>query len=190
MRIARDLLADSLPRRWNHTRGVATRAKSLSRIMADQSDLLEAAAWLHDIGYSPDVRSTGFHPLDGATYLRDVHAADPILCRLVAHHSCAAFEASERGLECRLREDFPLPPDSLADALTFCDMTTSPNGQLVLFEERLAEIRSRYGESHLVTRSIQRATPSLTRAVDSVADRLAKPRVFSQSRCGTSDAAR
>jgi len=26
---------------------------------------LEAAAWLHDIGYAPDLVVSGFHPLDG-----------------------------------------------------------------------------------------------------------------------------
>jgi HD superfamily phosphodiesterase len=39
-------------------------------------DLLEAAAWLHDIGYSPEIAVSGFHPLDGARYLRDVANAD------------------------------------------------------------------------------------------------------------------
>ena len=36
---------------------------------------MTAAAWLHDIGYAPAVDDTGFHPLDGARYLRDVEQA-------------------------------------------------------------------------------------------------------------------
>jgi HD superfamily phosphodiesterase len=87
------LLEIPLQRRWAHVQGVAARARSLAPILDDDADLLEAAAWLHDIGYSPDLADTGFHPLDGARYLRDVHAADPALCRLVGNHSCAVIEA-------------------------------------------------------------------------------------------------
>ena len=68
------------------------------RPAGEDAELVEAAAWLHDIGYAPDLHDTGFHPLDGARYLRDVEGADPLLCRMVAHHSCALTEAEERGL--------------------------------------------------------------------------------------------
>jgi integrase len=34
-------------------------------------DLQRGKADLHDIGYSPELADTGFHPLDGARYLRD-----------------------------------------------------------------------------------------------------------------------
>ena len=73
---------------------------------APDAELLEAAAWLHDIGYLPDLARTGLHGLDGARYLRDVQHADPMLCRLVAHHSCAVIEAEERGLADLLRREF------------------------------------------------------------------------------------
>jgi hypothetical protein len=49
--------------------------------------------------------------------------------------------------------------------LTCCAMTTSPDGELVPVERRLAEIHQRYGPGHLVSRSIQRATPMIPRAV-------------------------
>ena len=39
---------------------------------------------------------TGVIELDGACYLRDVQPAELLLCRLVAHHSCAVIEAEER----------------------------------------------------------------------------------------------
>ncbi|MER6000845.1 HD domain-containing protein [Nonomuraea angiospora] len=71
---------------------------SLAPILGDEADILTAFAYLHDIRYAPDLVSTGFHPLDGARYLRDVHQADETLCRLVAHHSCAVNEALERSL--------------------------------------------------------------------------------------------
>ena len=122
---------DALPRRWAHVQGVAARARSLAPTLGADAGLLEAAAWLHDIGYLPELAATGLHGLDGARYLRDVQHADPMLCRLVAHHSCAVIEAEERGLADVLRREFDPPPQPLADALTFCDMTTSPDGEQV-----------------------------------------------------------
>jgi hypothetical protein len=73
--LARTLLADALPRRWAHVQGVAARARSLAAAVGADAGLLEAAAWLHDIGYLPDLATTGLHGLDGARYLRDVEHA-------------------------------------------------------------------------------------------------------------------
>jgi hypothetical protein len=52
-RLAQALLQESLPRRWAHVQGVAARAHSLAAVLGADADLLEAAAWLHDIGYAP-----------------------------------------------------------------------------------------------------------------------------------------
>ena len=166
--LARNLLKDALPQRWAHVQGVAARARSLAAAFASDQELLEAAAWLHDIGYLPELAQTGLHALDGARYLRDVEHADPMVCRLVAHHSCAVIEAEERDLADVLRREFEPPPQPLADALTFCDMTTSPDGEPVNVDRRLAEILHRYGSEHLVSRSIRRATPMILRAVGEV----------------------
>ena len=117
--VARKLLEVPLPRRWAHVQGVAAQARSLAPILGDDADLLEAAAWLHDIGYSPELADTGFHPLDGARYLRDVEHADAVLCRLVANHSCAILEAEERGLADVLSSEFPSPDTKLNDALAY-----------------------------------------------------------------------
>ncbi|GAA2120645.1 HD domain-containing protein [Actinomadura alba] len=170
--IARKLLEVPLPRRWAHTRGVAAQARGLALVLGDELELLEASAWLHDIGYSPYLVSSGFHPLDGARYLRDVEHADDILCRLVANHSCAAIEAEERGLAETLESEFPLPDSALQSALTYCDMTTSPDGHTVTIGRRLAEICERYGPGHLVTRFIRQAQPHLVDAVQDVQGRL------------------
>ncbi|MBG6087868.1 HD domain-containing protein [Actinomadura viridis] len=159
--LARKHLEKPLPRRWAHTQGVARQARTLIPILGENADLLEAAAWLHDIGYAPDLVVTGFHPLDGARYLRDTHQADDHLCRLVAHHSCALIEARERGLDQALTEEFGIKAPHLADALVYCDMTTSPNGQQVPVEQRLAEIAARYGGGHCVTKAIRKASPHL-----------------------------
>ena len=166
--LTRSLLADSLPRRWAHVQGVAARARTLQPSLGPDSDLIEAAAWLHDIGYLPELAESGLHGLDGARYLRDVQHAEPLLCGLVAYHSCAVIEAEERSLAHVLTREFAPPPQPLADALTFCDMTTSPDGEQVQVHHRLAEIHHRYGSGHLVSRFISRATPLILEAVSQV----------------------
>jgi hypothetical protein len=171
--LARALLQEPLPRRWAHVQGVAARARHLAPVLGPDTDLLEAAAWVHDVGYAPALAVTGLHQLDGARYLRDSQHASTMLCRLVAHHSCAIVEAGERGLADALGLEFEPAPQELSDALTYCDMTTSPNGELVPVQRRLAEIHDRYGPGHLVSRSIQRATPMILRAVEQTQDRAA-----------------
>lgn len=177
---ARDLaehhLAGPLPRRWAHTQGVAKQAGSLAAILGDHADTVTAAAYLHDVGYAPDLVVTGFHPLDGARYLRDIHQADDALCRLVAHHSCAVNEATERGLFDALNAEFTPERRELMDALTYCDMTTGPDGRHLDVAERLAEIHSRYGPDHLVSRSISASTPCILAAVRAVEAALADVR--------------
>ena len=164
----RALLQEPLPRRWAHVQGVASRVRSLAPGLGADADLLEAAAWLHDIGYAPSLATTGMHALDGARYLRDAQHAHGMLCRLVAHHSCAIIEAEERGLADALGLEFEPAPQALSSALTYCDMTTSPDGEPVPVGEPGDSPRymHRYGPGHLVSRSIRRATPMILRAVE------------------------
>jgi hypothetical protein len=135
--------------------------------------------------YDPAIRSPccddGWNPPrpSGAkrsrhSHLRDAPHADAILCRLVAHHSYAIVEAYERGLADVLSLECEPAPYALSSVLTCCDMTTSPDGELVPVEKRLAEIHDRHGPGHLVSRSIQRATPMIRRAVEQVHDRAAR----------------
>jgi HD domain len=163
--LACKLLEIPLPRRWAHVQGVAARARTLAPILGEDADLLEAAAWLHDIGYSPALVETGFHPLDGARYLRDSHQANAVLCSLVAHHSYAVIEAEERGLAGELTREFPPASLVLGDALAYCDMTTDPSGNLVSVRDRLSEIRERYGPCSMVTRFTHRAEPCLLSSI-------------------------
>jgi hypothetical protein len=166
--LARSLLAEPLPRRWSHTQGVAATARRLEPILGGDADLIEAAAWIHDIGYSPLLVDTGMHALDGARYLRDVERADPILCRLVAHHTGAIFEAGERGLDAVLTSEFDYPPENLAKALTYCDITTSPDGENIDVRGRLDDILARYGEEHPVNRTIRKARAYYVACVDEI----------------------
>jgi putative nucleotidyltransferase with HDIG domain len=94
--LARSLLEVALPRRWAHSQGVGHQAVRIAPVV-DTPAVLAAAAILHDIGYAPDLVDTGFHPVDGARYLRRL-GADERVVSLVAHHSCAAMEAEERQL--------------------------------------------------------------------------------------------
>jgi hypothetical protein len=174
--LARKLLEVPLPRRWAHVQGVAAQARSLAPMLGHDAELLEAAAWLHDIGYSPELVDTGFHPLDGARYLRDVHHADRVLCSLVGHHSCAVIEAEERGLAGELSREFPSAGQVLKDALSFCDMTTTPGGGLVSVHDRLLEIRQRYGPDSVVTRFTHKAESSLISSVRRTVSRLESAR--------------
>jgi hypothetical protein len=171
--IARSLLEETLPRRWAHSQGVAAKARTLAPILGRHTGAVTAAAWLHDIGYAPGLHDSGFHPLDGARYLRDVQDADPLVCRLVAHHSCAAIEAAIRGLAAELLRQFKPAPGQLADALIYCDMTTGPQGQPMTVEQRLAEIGHRYGPDHVVSRALARSAPDLAAAAGRVARKLA-----------------
>ncbi|MBC2901072.1 HD domain-containing protein [Streptomyces cupreus] len=163
--VAEAELSGPLPRRWAHTKGVARRATELAWMLGDVAELLMPAAVLHDVGYAPRLAVTGFHPLDGARFLRDAHQADDGLLRLVANHSFALLEAEERGLREALEREFPLLDDQrLVDALVWCDMTTTPDGEPTNAGSRLAEIESRYGSESLVGRFIRRASPEILAA--------------------------
>lgn len=167
--LAERLLAEPLPRRWAHTQGVAQRACSIADVLGDQAETLVAAAWLHDVGYAPTINATGFHPLDGARYLRSI-GADPVLCSLVAYHSCADIEARNRGLADALQTEFVPVSGALRDALTFCDMTTTPDGEPTEVQARIAEVLARYGEGHPVTESVREASPYLVDAAAKVTE--------------------
>jgi hypothetical protein len=86
------------------------------------------------------------------------------LASLVAYHAEAQFEAQLRGLAAEL-SIIPHERSAIADALTYCDMTTGPIGLHISFEERLEDIFQRYDKSHIVNRAIRQAVPSLTHAV-------------------------
>lgn len=139
---------------------------------SEDGAVLVAAAWLHDIGYAPQVAETGFHPLDGARFLRS-RGVDERVCALVAHHSAAMLKAELRGLADQLAAEFDREVSPVADALWFCDMTTGPDGQRVTVDERFDEIRARYGPGHVVTEFITRAAPVLSEAARRTQQRMA-----------------
>ncbi len=88
---------------------------------------------------------------------------------LLRHH-----RSRGTGLADILSSEFEPAPYVLSSVLTCCDMTTSPDGEPVPAERRLAEIHHRYGPGHLVSRSMQRATPMILRTVEQVHGRAAR----------------
>jgi len=157
--------------RWGHTQAVAARARSAGLAVApDDRDLLVAAAWLHDIGYADTVADTGLHPLDGAEYLTRLGFARRLVA-LVTHHSCARFEAAERGLTDPLAT-YVRETGLVADALIYADMTIGATGETFTGTDRLAEILERYPPEHPVHRSITRASAELIASVHRTQQRL------------------
>jgi len=156
--------------RWLHTQAVAEQAREASPAVPGGSDFLVAAAWLHDIGYAPELRHTSFHPLDGARHLESLGAPRRLVC-LVAHHSGAVYEAEQRGLvaefEACEREGSPL-----LDALIYSDMTTGPAGQRFDFDRRVDEILVRYEPGSEVHTAISKARPYLGAEVERTRARL------------------
>ena len=172
--VARGLLAETLHRRWAHVQGVAKKAERVTESLALDDEALVAAAWLHDVGYAPDVIDTGFHPLDGACYLAGFGAPERVV-NLVARHSYAILEAEFRGVGHRLAA-FPDEGGVVRDALWYCDLTTSPDGEPVSVRERIAEIKERYGPGDIVTRFITEGASELLAAVERTECRLAGER--------------
>lgn len=160
--IAETHLANSLPRRWSHTIGVAGAAEWLARALTPEKvEPIVAAAWLHDIGYAPALAANGFHPIDGAAHITRTRPQWANVASLVAHHTGAAFEAHERGLGSLLASyPFPIDVQELA-VLNTADLCTSPDGVLVDPQTRLNEILDRYAPQHPVHRAVAKSGPLL-----------------------------
>lgn len=189
--------------RWHHSCAVAARAgEAAGTVPAPQRAVLLAAAWLHDIGYAPGVRDTGFHPLDGARYLRAHHWPEPIPT-LVAHHSGARYVipfSAAAGAD--LLGEFPIPhldvgagsdarsdaysnagaqgdaPSwvgflELADALTWADQSTCPDGQPSTLDQRLEDMLRRHGPGSPNARAHRHREAHLRGALDRVEARRA-----------------
>ena len=165
--LARTLLDEpGLERRWRHVCGVARRAGELVgllRLDEPAGELLVATAWLHDCGYSPLI-AAGFHPVDGARYLRRFGAPETVCC-LVANHSGAAVEAEVRGRSAELAE-FPAVGGVIDDALTCADMETSSTGTHLSVRARVAEILARYRPGDAVHTAVSRSAPQLIAVVE------------------------
>ena len=167
-------LLGGLGARWRHTQGVARAATAVMvAVPAEDQPVLLAAAWLHDIGYAPELRRSGFHPLDGAWHLHERRWPEPVP-GLVAHHSAAGLVAAVRGLA-RPMKCFPAARYAygpVADALTFADQTTGPDGEVIGVEERLADMLRRHGPDSPNVRAHDRRAPAIRAAIHGTEQRL------------------
>ncbi len=169
-------LLDGVGTRLAHSLGVAEQAERASPLLVEPwRSALVPAALLHDIGYNAELALAGFHPLDGARYLRDQRWPQEV-CRLVAWHTGAAAEGRLRGLDAELVDEFPEPPPEPAAALAWADMTSSPCGERCSPQERLGEILLRYPPDSIVHGAITASTGGLLAAASLVDQMLAEAR--------------
>jgi putative nucleotidyltransferase with HDIG domain len=159
--------------RWRHTVAVAERAADLAEPLGLEADVLVAAAWLHDIGYAAETVVTGFHPLDGASWLA-ARRWPGLVAGLVAQHSGARFVAAARGLAEALAA-YPDGGGLLSDALTYADQTVGPCGDRVTAGDRHTEMLRRHGPEswnarvdHLRWPYLQGVTARVERRLDRV----------------------
>jgi hypothetical protein len=160
-----------MPDRWRHSIRAAIQASRWPCLFNQEAQtVLQTAAILHDIGYSPAIVRSGFHALDGAVFLRS-QGVDEDVVSLVAHHSCAHLEANLRGLARELSRFPRHSKRKLMDAMIWCDMTSGPTGDEVDIDWRLADIRARYGPESIVGRFADQAEPHLRAATSRVQER-------------------
>lgn len=175
LKLSRKLLRKELPERWHHSQGVARRAAELAvTVPEDERAVLIAAAWLHDIGYAPSIRQTGFHPLDGGLYLR-AHDYNDRITVLVAQHSGARFVPAERGFGPMMAE-FPFTENAVSDALTMADQTVGPHGRRMTVSYRIAEAIARHGPDSPNAPARVERIPYLLAAAERVENRMAETR--------------
>jgi hypothetical protein len=169
--LARELL-EPLGNRWMHTQAVAARAHELIPAVTPSEDrpLLVVPAWWHDLGYAPALRETGCHQIDGARYLARVRYPQRLVA-LVAHHSAATYEATQRGLLPQL-DVWPREESPAAGALWTADMTTGPRGEALTYDQRLDEILARYQPTSIVGKAMLQAEPSIRAAIHRTRQRM------------------
>lgn len=164
------LLADDLPDRWLHVKGVAATAKRLAPLLDDWETLV-MAGYLHDIGYSPKLPRVGFHPLDGARYLK-ANGWPAGVINLVANHSNAEMQALINGFAPALYEEFPYDPDLPHLYLQYCDLSVDVDGRPVSLDVRLAGMLDRHRYSQGMTKQVTETAPGLQELVADVDEEL------------------
>ena len=168
--LASDLLAD-LPDRWMHTKAVAAQAQAVSAtVAAADQEVLVAAAWLHDVGYSAAAVDTGFHSVDGAR-LVESRGWSPRIAALIAHHSGARFIVGAAGYIEALNA-YPDEASAVTDALLYADQTTGPRGERWSASERIQESVRRHGPGSVNAKVAAQRSAYMVEAVARVQARL------------------
>ena len=92
----------------------------------------------------------------------------------MAHHSAAGLVAAVRGLA-DLMSCFPAARYAwgpVADALTYADQTTGPDGEAMDVEDRLADMLRRHGPDSPNARAHAQRAPAIRAAVHRTEQRL------------------
>lgn len=171
VRLAEEKLAEPLPGRWLHVKGVIERAEEVAGHVGERP-LLVAAAALHDVGLAPDIATTAASFLDGARWLQKL-GAPKRLVDLVAHCDYGQVEAALRGHESEYAE-FDDECSAVRDALWYCCLTTGAQGQRVSVQERIAAWSTSYASDEIISRYAVLARDELLAAVERTGNCLGK----------------
>lgn len=113
--------------RLHHTIGVARKAYKVAKALGKDEEFARkmfALGWNHDIGYEFDPIN---HENVGADILPNYKYAE-----FIRSHGLAPTQLTKEWI-----------------IINLADMTTSPTGEEISIEARLAEIESRYGKDHI-----------------------------------------
>jgi hypothetical protein len=140
------------PNRLAHTRGVVRKIGRLIRRFPRLGRTLLLAAWYHDIGYSPLIEQTGFHPVDGAIFLSACGLPRRVVHTVLWHGQARAMAPA------RCRRFYGKPPACGAwiDAVTYCDVTVDSRGRNCTVQKRLHDIIARRGPHSQAARHFRR----------------------------------
>lgn len=138
--------------RLKHSLGVKEKMKYMLNklnIEEKRKKNLLISSELHDIGYSNKIKITGFHPLDGYTYLKNQLSLEIIL-PILMHSSAIELVKYENNNIMKIYTRKILNIKNYInkfdiDILSYCDATTNSKGENVSLEERYKDISNRYG---------------------------------------------
>jgi len=162
-RFVEESLADN-PRRILHILEIAKRVRETADTLGLTSsdlELAECAALLHDIGYWQPIATSGFHPIDGATFLE--RQGEHNLARLIVGHSCSPEEGMLTGFP-----DIVPSSELIGKLITYWDVQVKQGGEVVSYEERFNDIVSRYGEESVVGTANILAKPRIEKLIKEV----------------------
>ena len=89
------------------------------------------------------------------------------LAYLVAHRSSGPAEEHFREYDKEMHQ-FQREPGLIAGCLTYCDLSTEPDGTSVSVDDRITEVEARCGVDDIVPRGLRLAYPQLVNSFERV----------------------